>query len=176
MARARIYIRRSDDDQSGFSPAAQERECRAWCAANDHTVAAIYADDDLSGRKEDRAQFQRMLTDAKADPGSLIVVHKYDRLARDTELIVRTVYKDLQPKRVRVASVSEAFDIYTPQGKAFLTVVGSFSTFYVDNLATEVSKGYREKFNQGGWIGPVPPTQRALRWQTRQALQRSAVV
>src|SRR5262245_10018627 len=124
MARARIYIRRSDDDQSGFSPEAQDRECRAWCATPGHTVVGIYTDDHLSGRQEERAQFQQMLADAKDDPGSLIVVHKYDRLARDTELILRTVYKTLLPKRVRVASVSEAFDIYTPQGKAFLTVVG----------------------------------------------------
>src|SRR5690242_19595018 len=37
-----------------------------------------------------------------------------------------------------------------------LTLSGGVSTYYVDNLATEVSKGYREKFERGGWIGPLP--------------------
>jgi site-specific DNA recombinase len=156
MARARLYIRRSDDDQSGFSPEAQEREGRRWCETNGHTVVEVYIDDDLSGGKEDRAAFQRLLTDAKADLGSIVVVHKFDRLARDTEVLLRTVYKDLLPKRVRVFSVLEAIDPYTPLGKAMLTVSGSFSTYYIDNLATEVSKGYREKFERGGWIGLLP--------------------
>jgi hypothetical protein len=50
----------------------------------------------------------------------------------------------------------EPIDPYTPLGKAMLTVSGGFSTYYVDNLATEVSKGLREKFEQGGWVGPLP--------------------
>lgn len=156
MANARIYIRRSDNEQSGFSPAAQEREARRWCEDNGHTIAGIYIDDDLSGKREDRSEFQRLLTEAKADRGSIVVVHKFDRLARDTEVILRIVYTELLPKRVRVFSALENFDIYTPHGKAMLSVSATFSAYYVDNLATEVSKGYREKFESGGWIGPLP--------------------
>jgi site-specific DNA recombinase len=37
-----------------------------------------------------------------------------------------------------------------------LTLSGGVSTYHVDNLATEVSKGLHEKFEQGGWIGPLP--------------------
>ncbi len=156
MARARIYIRRSDDDQSTWSPEAQEREDRQWCASRGHEIAGVYIDDDLSGKREDRTQFQQLLADAKADPGSILVVHKFDRLARDTEAILRIIYKELLRKRVCVYSVSEDFDIYTPYGKAMLSVSATFSTYYVDNLATEVSKGLREKFEQGGWVGPLP--------------------
>jgi DNA invertase Pin-like site-specific DNA recombinase len=116
----------------------------------------VYIDDDLSGKREDRTRFQQLLADAKADPGSIVVVHKFDRLARDTEVLLRVIYKELKPKRVHVVSVSEAIDPYTPLGKAMLTVSGSFSTYYVDNLATEVSKGLREKFEQGGWVRPLP--------------------
>jgi site-specific DNA recombinase len=157
MARARIYIRRSDDDQSGYSPEAQAREGRRWCEDQGHDVVADpYTDDDLSGGKEDRTKFQRLLADAKADPGSIIVVHKFDRLARDTEVLLRVIYKELLPKRVKVYSVLETFDPYTPLGKMILTLSGGVSTYYIDNLATEVSKGYREKFERGGWIGPLP--------------------
>lgn len=156
MARARIYIRRSDEDQSALSPEAQDREGRRWCTQHEHEVVEVYKDDDLSGGKEDRTNFQRLLADAKADPGSIIVVHKFDRLARDTEVLLRVIYKELLPRRVKVYSVMESIDLYTPLGKAMLTVSGSFSTYYIDNLSTEVSKGYREKFERGGWIGPLP--------------------
>lgn len=157
MARARIYIRRSNEEQSAFSPEAQERQCRQWCADNGHAVVEpLYLDDDISGTREDRPQLQRLLTDAKADPGSLIVVHKLDRLARDTEMMLRIVYKVLEPRRVQVESVSERIDFYTPVGKALLTVSGAFSAQYIDNLRAEVRKGLREKAEQGGWIG-LPP-------------------
>lgn len=157
MARARIYIRRSDDDQSAWSPEAQERESRRWCAERGHEViGAPYTDDDLSGRREDRPALQRLLADAKADAGSIVVVHKFDRLARDTEATLRIVYKELLPKRVTIFSVSEAIDPYTPLGKMMLTLSGGVSTYHVDNLRLEVLKGLNERFQQGRWIGLLP--------------------
>src|SRR5690349_23845445 len=121
MAPARIYIRRSEDDQSGYSPEAQDRESRRWCDDHGHElVAEPYTDDDLSGGRENRTNFQRLLTNAKADPGSIIVVHKFDRLARDTEVLLRVIYKELLPKRIKVYSVLESFDPYTPLGKMML--------------------------------------------------------
>lgn len=155
MPHARLYIRRSDDDQSSYSPEAQERAGRAYCESRGYTLIATYVDDDLSGKLEHRDNLQRLLRDAKADRGSIVIVHKFDRLARDTELLLRTVYKVLLPASVHVESVMEAIDPYTPLGKAMLTVSGSFSTYYVDNLAQEVKKGLREKWERGGANGPV---------------------
>src|SRR5687767_1569007 len=132
MSRARIYIRRSDEDQSAWSPEAQLREDRRWCNDKGHEVVDIYPDDDLSGKREDRPELQRLLRDAKADPGSIVVVHKFDRLSRDTETLLRIVYKELLPKRVKVFSVMEAIDPYTPLGKMMLTVSGGVSTYTVD--------------------------------------------
>jgi DNA invertase Pin-like site-specific DNA recombinase len=154
--RARLYIRRSDDDQSAYSPEAQERRARDYCAARGYVVVGVHLDDDLSGKLEHRGNLQRLLAAAMADPGSVVVVDKFDRLARDTELLLRTVYKTLLPRRVTVESVTESIDPYTPLGKAMLTVSGSFSTYYVDNLAQEVSKGLREKWERGGVVGNPP--------------------
>ena len=156
MANARIYIRRSDDDQSAYSPEAQERQCREWCTQYAHTVVGVYIDDDLSGTRDDRPNLQRLVKEARADAGSLVVVHKFDRLARDTEVLLRTVYKELLPRRVRVESVMERIDAYTPLGKLMLTYSGGVSTYFSDNLSTEVTKGLREKAERGGWVGPLP--------------------
>lgn len=157
MSRARIYIRRSDDDQSAWSPEAQRRECEAWALRMGHeVVAAPYEDDGISGKVEQRPALQALLKDARADRGSLVIVHKFDRLARDTEALLRLVYKVLQPSGVRVASVSEGIDPYEPLGKMMLTVSGGVSTYYVDNLAREVRKGLREKWEQGRVVGNAP--------------------
>ena len=152
----RGYGRRSDDDQSAYSPPAQARACEAWARAGGHEWKGWYFDDDLSGKREDRPQLLELLRVAQADPGSIVIVHKFDRLNRDTEALLRIVYKVLLPKRVQVHSVSEIFDPYTPLGKVMLTIGGSVSTYHIDNLSTEVKKGLREKAERGGWIGLTP--------------------
>src|SRR6266542_5476952 len=155
MARARIYIRRSDDDQSTYSPEAQERQNCMYCELHNHEVVEVYIDDDLSGTKETRAEFQRLLADARNDPGSIVVVNKIDRLARDAELVLRTI-KEFDRRGITLVSVMEQIDFSTPIGRVMLTNLAAFAEYYSRNLSTEVKKGLREKAQQGGWIGPIP--------------------
>lgn len=156
MARARIYIRRSDDEQSAYSPEAQRRACELYAAQHGHVVVGTFEDDDASGKVEKRPGLQELLKTAKADRGSLIIVHRFDRFARDTEALLRIVYKVLEPAGVLVTSASEAINPYEPIGKMMLTVSGGVSTYYVDNLAREVKKGLREKWERGGVVGNAP--------------------
>lgn len=109
MTRARIYVRCSRDEQGSFSLVAQEREARRWCADREQDVVGVYSDKGLSGVQDERSVFQLLLKDAKAEPGSIIVVYKFDRLARNTDVILRIVYKELLPKQVKLFSVLEAF-------------------------------------------------------------------
>jgi DNA invertase Pin-like site-specific DNA recombinase len=156
LSRARIYIRRSDDDQSTYSPEAQERQGRLYCELHGHEVVGIYLDDDLSGTKErERVQFQRLVHDACVDRGSIVIIHKIDHLARDAEVVLRTV-KQFDRYTVTLVSVSEQIDFSTPIGRVMLTNLAAFAEYYSRNLSTEVKKGLREKALQGGWIGPVP--------------------
>jgi DNA invertase Pin-like site-specific DNA recombinase len=155
MARARIYIRRSDDDQSTYSPEAQERQNCMYCELHNHEVVGIYIDDDLSGTKESRAEFQRLLADARNDPGSIVVVNKIDRLARDAELVLRTI-KEFDRRGITLVSVMEQIDFSSPIGRVMLTNLAAFAEYYSRNLSTEVKKGLTEKARQGGFIG-LPP-------------------
>lgn len=155
MARARIYIRRSDEDQSTYSPEAQERQDRLYCELHGHQIIGVYFDDDLSGTRESRDAFQRLVRDACADRGSIVVIHKIDRLARDAEVVLRTV-KKFDQYGVTLVSVSEQIDFSTPIGRVMLTNLAAFAEYYSRNLSTETKKGLVEKAKQGGWIGPVP--------------------
>jgi site-specific DNA recombinase len=152
MARARIYIRRSDDDQSTYSPEAQERQNSMYCELHNHEVVGIYIDDDLSGTKESRAEFQRLLADARNDTGSIVVVNKIDRLARDAELVLRTI-KEFDRRGITLVSVMEQTDFSSPIGRVMLTNLAAFAEYYSRNLSTEVEKGLTEKARQGGFIG-----------------------
>lgn len=61
----RGYGRRSDDDQSAYSPPAQERACKDWTRANGHEWKGWFFDDDLSGKREDRPELQKLLRTAR---------------------------------------------------------------------------------------------------------------
>lgn len=81
---ARVYLRVSDKRQEmqGVSLASQLARVEEYAAAHDLTIVAIYQDV-LSGKRIDRAQYQRMLTDLAA--GETVLVFDLDRTGRDVE-------------------------------------------------------------------------------------------
>lgn len=152
---AAIYIRRSREEQSEYSPEAQERQCRLYCELQGYVLHKIYVDDDYSGRLADRPAFERMLHDARLGKVKVIVVHKLDRYARNAALLLRTI-EELERLGVRFVSVSEQVDFSTPMGRMVLTTLAGVAEYYSNNLGTETRKGLQEKAQQGGWVGPVP--------------------
>lgn len=152
---AGIYLRRSDDDQSSFSPEAQERIARMQCATYGLRIVEIYFDDDYSGTRADRPAFERMQRDVAAGRIRYVVVPKIDRFARDVVICLLTVDK-LQTLGARVISVAEPFDFTTPAGRLMLTNMAGQAEYFSRNLSTEVKKGLYEKAERGGFIG-LPP-------------------
>lgn len=152
---AAIYIRRSRDDQSSYSPEAQERIARQFCETNGLSASLRYFDDDYSGTNGERPSFQRLKADARLRRFRTVIVPKMDRFARDVILCLQT-YDELRALGVRVWSVAEPLDFDTPMGRKFLTDAASTAEWYSRNLSTEVKKGLYEKAERGGWIG-LPP-------------------
>lgn len=152
---AATYRRRSDDDQSAYSPEAQQRITDTACGGWGLAVVARYFDDAVTGAAWQRPDFDRMLADAAAGRFRVLVVPKVDRLARDVILCLQTIDR-LHSLGVTVISVAEPFDFATPAGRKFLTDTASTAEWYRRNLATEVSKGLREKAERGHKVGLAP--------------------
>lgn len=151
---AHCYIRVSTDEQAeGYSLQAQERACRLYCELHNLPVAGVYIDDGYSGTNAHRPAFARLLANVQA--GDVVIVHKLDRLARSTEIVL-SVLQRWQAQEIILISISEQIDFSSPIGKVMLTMLAAFGQYYSDNLSTETTKGLREKAQQGGWVGPVP--------------------
>lgn len=160
MKRAAIYIRVSTEEQAeeGYSLAAQERACRMYAEAQGWQLVSVYADEGLSAFKdriEDRPQLQQLLADVRARKIDAVIVHKLDRFFRRVRLLIEVI-ESFERQGVQFVSYSEQMDFSTPVGRMILTNLGGFAEFYSRNLSTEVSKGKREKAEQGGWVGPIP--------------------
>lgn len=158
--RAVIYARFSSEKQAdGYSIEAQERACREYAEKNDLTVIhAPYVDRAISGREEKteaRKQYQQMLKDAKKHSFDVILIHKYDRVARSL-LEQVTLEKRLEEENIRLIAVAQDFGS-TNEAMIARSLTWCLAEYYSKNLASEVRKGYREKALQGKAVGGSPP-------------------
>lgn len=100
-----IYARFSCSKQSEMSIDDQIRVCRNWCAREGYEVVAVYSDYAISGRTDDRPEFQRMISNA--GEAEIVLVYMMDRFSRDP--YDAPIYKKmLRDKGVRVVSATEA--------------------------------------------------------------------
>lgn len=104
MNRAVIYARFSCSKQREASIEDQLRVCNAWAASNGYEVVQEYADHAISGRTDERPQFQRMIDNA--GESDIVLVYMMDRFSRDP--YDAPIYKKrLRDKGVKVVSATE---------------------------------------------------------------------
>lgn len=160
MQTAAAYIRVSTDDQTEYSPDAQLRAIKAYCEKNNYFLdpAYIFSDEGYSGRKANkRPAFMRMIGIAKKKPApfQVILVHKFDRFARNREDSV--VYKSLLRKNCGVAVISITESIENDKMSVIMeSMLEAMAEYYSINLSEEVKKGMTEKARRGEPMTTAP--------------------
>ena len=152
-----IYARVSTDEQAerDLSIPFQLERCRYYAQGKGWEVVKEFVDAGESARTDKRPQFQEMISSARAKEFDIILVHKFDRFARnDYDFIVYE--KELGDLGVIVESVSEPGDASTPAGYISRRMMQVISTWYSKNLAMETKKGIQKKVENGGWPRPAP--------------------
>lgn len=156
--RAVIYARYSSDKQTEDSIEAQVRACQEYAAAHNITVLEVYADEAVSGKGSKtagRAKYQKMLRDCDKGCFDIILIHKYDRIARSLGEHV-SLEKRLNDKEIELIAVAQNFG-NSNEAKIMRTLMWSLSEYYIDNLASEVKKGHKETALKGLHNGGYPP-------------------
>lgn len=151
-----IYARYSSDMQREESIDAQIRYCKEEIERNPNMVLiGVYYDEALSGKFDDREDFQVMISDARAGKFDRIMVHKFSRFARNQydSVIYKKVLRDIG---IRVVSATQKVDD-TPEGQMTEAIIEVLDQYYSANLAEEVLKGMRENALKGQSTGGRPP-------------------
>lgn len=112
MTTAVIYARFSSSKQREASIDDQLRICSEYCQREGYEVIRSYCDYAMSGRTDDRPQFQQMI--ANAGESDLVVVYMMDRFSRD-QYDAPIYKKQLLKHGVRVVSALEYVDA-SPDG------------------------------------------------------------
>lgn len=157
--RVALYYRVSTEEQAleGHSIPAQRKILTDYAIREGWEVVAEYADEGESARTDDRPEFQRMIAEAKQKPRpfDVILVHKYDRFARNREDSI--VYKKILRKDlgIDVVSISEPVED-GPVGMLMEGILELLAEYYSINLAQEVKKGMKQGASSGKAMGMAP--------------------
>ena len=150
------YARFSSDNQRTESIDAQIRAIHDYCDKNGYNLVKVYKDEAISGTStEDREQFLQMINDSKNKNFNYVVVHKFDRFARNR--YDHALYeKKLENNGVKLLSVMEQLND-SPESVILKSVLTGMNEYYSLNLAREVRKGQKENALKCVHNGGIPP-------------------
>jgi len=160
MKRAVGYIRVSTDGQAGedrFGIESQKEQILDYARRNDFEILEWFVDEGVSGVKESRPAFDRILYgDVENPPVECVIVAKSDRIARDIKLYF--YYKQLlYQKDIQLISVCEDFG----EMGVFAGILEAFTMFVAEqeriNITRRTSAGRAVKAVRGGYAGGKAP-------------------
>ena len=155
------YIRVSTEEQAvnGHGLEVQDRAIRSFAESQGYSLLEIVSDPGVSGAKrpEDRPGFQRIIDLAKAQKFSMLLVWKFDRLARNLLFSVTTVNDLKQQYDVVLRSVTEPIDTATPMGGMIFAILASFAAEERRVITGRTLAGKKEKASRGGFAGGAAP-------------------
>ena len=150
IQRVSLYARVST--LNGQNPEMQLTELREYAARRGWAISAEYVDLGVSGAKESRPEFNRMMTDAHRREFDAVLCWKLDRLGRSLKHLVNTL-ADLQAYGVAFISLRDNLDLSTPSGRLMFHVVAAMAEFERALIRERVTAGIHAARARGQRIG-----------------------
>lgn len=114
----------------------------------DWELVGIYADEAMTGTKEGRPEFQRLLADCRNGKIDMVITKSVTRLARNTLTLLETA-RELKSLEIDIYFEKENIHTMSMDGELMLTLLASFAQ-EESRSASENSKWrIRKKFEQG---------------------------
>jgi DNA invertase Pin-like site-specific DNA recombinase len=149
-----IYARFSSHNQREASIEQQVEWCKALAAKYGLEIIAVYSDKAITGRTDNRPEFQRMLADAKAGKFGYVLSWKSNRIGRDM-LDAMKNDKLLLEYGVRCLYVEEDFED-NAAGRFALRNMMNVNQFYSESMAEDVRRGMMDNASKCMVNGRIP--------------------
>lgn len=140
--KAVIYARYSSHNQRDVSIEQQVEECRDYAEKNGFLVTHVYSDRHLSGRKDARPDFHRMIRDAQAHAFQVMIAWKSNRAFRNMKDAMNYEEK-LMNHGVRCVYIKEDFSD-TAAGRFAKRTMMNVNQFYSENMAEDIMRGMND--------------------------------
>ena len=150
-----VYARYSSHRQGEQSIEGQLAEAKKFADAHGLTIIHEYCDRAMTGRNDNREQFQLMLSDAGKHAFDALIVWKTDRIGRNKEEIALNKYH-LKKNGVKIYYVAEAIPD-TPEGIILEAVIEGMAAYYSEQLSQNVKRGMRASAQKAQFTGNNRP-------------------
>ncbi len=147
--RVAIYVRVSTDGQSVEN---QRRELEAVATRHGWEVAGVFSDHGISGAKEKRPAFVRLVQGIARKDFDTVAAWSVDRLGRSLQHLLGFL-GELRAKGVDLYLHQQGIDTSTPAGKALFQMLGVFAEFERAMIVERVHAGLRRAKAQGKRLG-----------------------
>ncbi|HHX23858.1 MAG TPA: recombinase family protein [Thermoanaerobacterales bacterium] len=114
----------------------------------DWIFAGVYSDEAVTGTKDSRVEFQRMLSDCEAGKIDMIITKSISRFARNTVTLLETVRR-LKEINVDVYFEEQNIHSISGDGELMLTILASFSQAESLSVSENCKWRIRNKFKEG---------------------------
>lgn len=150
-----VYARYSSHSQGEQSIDGQLAAARAYAEVKGYTIIHEYVDRAMTGRNDNRDEFQQMLSDCAKKQFQVIIVWKVDRFGRNREEITFNKYR-AKKHGVRVEYVAENLPD-SPEGVILESVLEGMAEYYSLQLSQNIRRGYRENAKKCKYAGGRVP-------------------
>ena len=155
MVKAVVYARYSSHSQREESIEGQLRECKDFAEKNDMVIINEYIDRALSGRTDNRTEFQRMIKDSERNQFQAVIVYAIDRFARNRYDSANYKMR-LKRNGVKVYYAKQSIPD-SPEGIILESVLEGYAEYYSENLAIHIKRGMYENALQAKYTGGTMP-------------------
>lgn len=154
--RAALYARYSAGPrQTDQSIEGQIRECTDYCKRKGFTIVATYADRHISGKTDERPEFQKLIADSRKNKFDVVVVYKTDRFARNK--YDSAIYKrQLRQNGVQIFYAAESIPD-GPEGIILESLMEGLAEYYSAELAQKIRRGMHESALKCRVLGNTMP-------------------
>lgn len=146
-----VYARYSSHNQGEQSIEGQLTAAKAYAAAKGYTIVHEYIDRAMTGRNDNRYEFQKMLTDCAKGQFQVIIVWKVDRFGRNRQEITFNKYR-AKKHGVAVEYVAENLPD-SPEGVILESVLEGMAEYYSLQLSQNVQRGFLESAKKKKMLG-----------------------
>ena len=153
--RAIGYVRVSTEEQAskGHGLEIQDGAIRAFAESQGFELVDVVTDAGVSGasKPSDRPGFGQIVERASAGEFSILLVWKFDRLARNLRHAINTVHEDLNARDVELRSVTEAaIDTGSPMGRMIFSIFAGMAEGERETITLRTKGGRLAKARKGG--------------------------
>jgi DNA invertase Pin-like site-specific DNA recombinase len=135
-----IYARYSSDKQREASLEDQVRNCERYATTKNWEIVDRLRDSALSGAKNDRPQYQRLLAMAQAKAFDILLIDDLSRLSRD-QIEIEKLRRMFEYQGIRLIGVSDGIDTANKGHRLQTGVRGLIDEMYLEDLRAKTHRG-----------------------------------